>query len=69
MPAGDRPPVRRVVRRRPSLLAELTDEIEPDDKPTLQKRLTALVLLIALTLALSLGVWVLIVSMFSRTSS
>lgn len=63
-----RPPVRRVVRRRPSLIEELTDDIEPDEGTTIERRLTALALLILAIGVLAAGVWFVIVSILARTT-
>lgn len=57
----------RRVRRRPSLLAELTDEIEPDEPLTIRRRLAALLLLIITVLVLSASVAYVIAAILRKT--
>jgi hypothetical protein len=57
---------RRVVRRRPSLLEELTDEVEPDEGLPLHRRLTTLLLLLAVVGVLAAGVAYVIVHTLAR---
>lgn len=57
-------PQRRVIRRRPSLLDELTDDVEPDDGVPLGRRLLSLLLLIVAVGVLAAGVAYVIISVF-----
>lgn len=62
-----RPPARRVVRRRPSLLQELTDEIEQDEDLSVRHRLLAVLMLIVVVAVLAAGVAFVIMQTLSRT--
>jgi hypothetical protein len=65
--SADRSPGRRVVRRRPSLLEQLTDDVEPDDGLPVRRRLVALLLLIAVVGVLAAGTGYVIVHTLSRS--
>ncbi|MEO6712212.1 MAG: hypothetical protein ABIM89_02150 [Mycobacteriales bacterium] len=66
MNKAERPSGRRVVRRRPSFLAELTDDIEPDDPPAARDRLLAILLLIMSVALLTAGVAFVIMQTLAR---
>lgn len=67
MSSAERPSGRRVKQHRPSLLEELTDDVEPDESPRLHRRLTALLLLAMTVGGLAAGVAYVIVNMIIRT--
>ncbi|MDQ1708642.1 MAG: hypothetical protein QOG49_27 [Frankiaceae bacterium] len=62
-----RPQQPRRVRRRPSLLLELTDEIEPDERISVRRRLIAMLTLVVVVAASAGAVAFVIMQTLSRT--
>lgn len=66
MNSGRRPSARRVLRRRPSLLEELTDEVEPDEGLDFRRRITAMLVLVVTVALLAAGAAFVIINILTR---
>lgn len=66
MNSGRRPSQRRVLRWRPSLLEELTDEVEPDEGLDFRRRISAMLVLVVTVALLAAGAAFVIINVLTR---